>query len=191
MFQSKKWTLIFAVVILVLAGVLTWDVMLATHKGHQQAVVTLKQTEPNGKVTTKVTSPVLEVPPTKALPSSVMDHLANYTTRIQEGKPTVATVGASVLIVDPSEQYAITQFQQVWKQIQPVTVVWTNTKAFAQKEWKLEGYASDPLPSSQTKFVTVPMFTPVAYHKTGSTWRVLNGVLRTSQANDWVSFFRG
>ena len=181
---------ILIITLLVLAAVaaflITVDVVRLVREPHLQSVSTTSKTK---QVTTKAAAPTQPLPPTKSLPAKIMNHLTSYAKRVQSGGPAFTVPGHSVLIIDPSEQYAIVQFKQVWAQIQPVTVVWTNTKAYAAKEWKAEGYKGDPLPATQTEYKAVPMLTPSAYHFSHGAWHSLGGILRPSQVQDWVKFF--
>ena len=188
--SSKKWMYSIGVILVIAAGILTWDFMLASHKGQQQTSAISTPSSPSKGNLIKPSTPMALVP-VKSLPSSVITHLSSYASRLQKGKPPFPVHGDSILVIDPTEQYAIAQFQQVWRKIQPVEVLWTQSKNRTQKVWEQEGYKKDPLSSSQTEFVTASLFTPVAYHRTGATWQVLNGVLRPAQSKDWVNFFKG
>ncbi len=188
--QKRILITVMAVLVAVAAFLITVDVVRSAREPHPQSESkTVTTPSKSGRVTTTATSPTQPLPPTKSLPAKIMSHLISYAKRVQPGKPTFAVSGHSVLVIDPSEQYAITQFKQVWTQILPVTVIWTNTKAYAAKEWKAEGYKGDPLPSTQTKYMAIPLLTPVAYHKTVGVWKTVGGILRTNQVQDWVKFF--
>ena len=185
MINKKTWTYATGAVLVVLAGIVTFDVMVTTHPKKQTMNPESFQTVP-----AKVTGTTM-IAPIKSLPRSVMNHLSSYASRIQSGKPSFTVTGNSLLVIAPSEQYAITQLQMVWQKVQPVEVIWTSTQAMTEKTWVKEGYKSDPLPSAHTTFSNASLFTPVAYHRAGTKWQVLNGVLRPSQSMDWVTFFRG
>ncbi len=187
--MRKTLNLLLVVLLFILTFLIGWDVAGVMWGRRSQTISVGRHPRNPAKVTAKVTSPVREVPPTKSLPASVMNHLASFSTRVKQGAPVFSVQRASVLVIDPAEQYAITQFRQVWARIQPIEVVWTNTQTYALHEWKREGYASDPLPSAQTVYRAIPLFTPVAYHKIGGAWEMLGGILRPNQVQDWVKFF--
>ena len=188
--QKKIVITVLAVLVAVAAFLITVDIERLVREPHQQGVSqTTTTSSKGGRVTTAASAPTHPLPPTKSLPSAIMNHLIGYAKRVQRGGPTFTVSGHSVLVIDPSEQYAIAQFQQVWARIQPVTVIWTNTKAYAEKEWKAEGYQGDPLLATQTSYRAVPLPTPIAYHKTGNGWMTVGGILRTNQVQDWIRFF--
>lgn len=181
--------LALAVLAVVAAILITVDLLRLTHKPQQIASRATGSAVKGGHVATSVSVPTRPLPPTKSLPSGLMSHLITYAKRVQASKPSFVVPGRSILVIDPSEQYAIAQFKQVWARIQPVAVVWTNTASYAAAEWKAEGYKGNPLPSTRTEFKATPTLTPVAYHFSGGSWRSLGGILRPDQVQDWLKFF--
>ncbi len=193
MVNNKLWTYGISTIVVVLVGVATFDILMTTHKHPQPTVSTGNAVLPSTQQqpVKPTIQPATVIAPMKSLPASVMNHLSSYASRIQSGSPSFPVTGNSLLVIAPSEQYAITQLQAVWQKVQPVEVIWTSTQAMTEKTWVKEGYKSDPLPSAHTTFSNASLFTPVAYHRAGTKWQVLNGVLRPSQSMDWVTFFRG
>ena len=130
------------------------------------------------------------------LPSGVENKLSSFSSRLHTVTklPLSQPSTGSVLYISAQEGYSVSQFRSVWSKIlkKPI-VVWTgDTQSQTDTLWRELGYHSDPLPSSQTLYMTSNTPVPDAYEQTGpNQWVEMPGILRTSQINKWPGFFAG
>jgi hypothetical protein len=140
------------------------------------------------------------VPPQTTAPSP--SHLVALTRRISvvqnlpitqavDQAGNARTISAqAVLFIDPSQAYAINQFNQIWDKISPrPAVVWMHTTPrIAANTWKAEGYSGDPLPSNVTLYTDRSVPTPDLYRANGATWFEIPGLVSPTDVEQLASF---
>ena len=133
--------------------------------------------------------------PVQSLPIAVQKKLSSLAQREHTTKQLPSKVSGTpknVLYIAPTEQFAISQFINVWPTLKTKPdVIWVGTtKSSAMSMWGKEGYKDDPLPSPNTSYIQKFIPTPEAYHAKGNgEWIAAPGILPQQQVSTWTGFF--